>query len=152
MYATADLAICPQTDGSHKAYIEECRRILYRHGLKCTLTECCTVVKGEWSAISDALTDCHLYLHNEGVSRVLSDVRIETRKDDVTKEMMKGVEEHKGVHKEHIVLPEGPPQPMQGEVAIGTHGHRFDPASSSHGYRDDLRIGWHVLLCMHVRP
>lgn len=62
-------------------YIADCEQILKRHGLETHIHALGTNIEGEWEVISKALEECHQYLHNIGVERIFSSLKITSRTD-----------------------------------------------------------------------
>jgi uncharacterized protein (TIGR00106 family) len=82
MNAIADIAIIPIGAGtSLSMYIATCERILTEAGLEPQLHANGTNVQGEWDLIFDALKRCHQALHEMGVPRVSTNLRLGTRVD-----------------------------------------------------------------------
>ncbi len=82
MKAIADVCIIPIGVGvSLSLQIAACERVLTSAGLKTELHANGTNVEGEWDAVMDALKRCHEVLHEMGVPRVHTEIRIGTRND-----------------------------------------------------------------------
>jgi uncharacterized protein (TIGR00106 family) len=62
-------------------YIATCEKILARAGLKTQLHGCGTNIEGEWDQVMQAIKECHETLHEMGVPRISSTVRLGTRTD-----------------------------------------------------------------------
>ncbi|KAH9009225.1 hypothetical protein EDB83DRAFT_2234906, partial [Lactarius deliciosus] len=60
-------------DPSVAEYMAECARLLTSHSGYGTNLE------GPWSAVSQAIHDCHAAVHAKGAPRVATDIRIGTR-------------------------------------------------------------------------
>ncbi|KAI0306298.1 hypothetical protein B0F90DRAFT_1622978, partial [Multifurca ochricompacta] len=65
-------------DPSVAEYIAECARILDKSGLKYQVGYG-TNLEGPWSAVSQAIHDCHAVVHAKGAPRIATDIRIGTR-------------------------------------------------------------------------
>lgn len=82
MKAIADVCIIPLGAGvSVSREVTECERILRESGLKTKLHAYGTNVEGEWDEIMAAVKRCHEALHEMGVVRVSTSIRIGTRTD-----------------------------------------------------------------------
>ena len=82
MKVIADLAIIPIGVGlSLSKYVVACERVLTEAGLEPTLHANGTNVEGEWGVVFEALKRCHERLHEMGVPRVSTNMRIGTRSD-----------------------------------------------------------------------
>jgi len=82
MNVMADIAIIPIGAGvSLSKYVAACEKILIEAGLDPQLHANGTNVQGEWTAVFDAVKHCHEVLHEMGVLRVSTNIRIGTRVD-----------------------------------------------------------------------
>jgi len=82
LFAVADFCLIPIGTGhdpSVAEYIAECARILEKSGLKYQMHGYGTNLEGPWSAVSQAIHDCHAAVHAKGAPRVATDIRIGTR-------------------------------------------------------------------------
>lgn len=82
LFAVADFCLIPIGTGhdpSVAEYIAECARILEKSGLKYQMHGYGTNLEGPWSAVSQAIHDCHAAVHAKGAPRVTTDIRIGTR-------------------------------------------------------------------------
>ncbi|KAI9459442.1 hypothetical protein BJY52DRAFT_368091 [Lactarius psammicola] len=82
LFAVADFCLVPigtGPDPSVAEYIAECARILDKSGLKYQMHGYGTNLEGPWSAVSQAIHDCHAAVHAKGASRIATDIRIGTR-------------------------------------------------------------------------
>ncbi|CAE6477748.1 unnamed protein product [Rhizoctonia solani] len=61
--------------------IAECQRVLEKSGLTYKLHGYGTNLEGPWSAVSQAIHDCHAAVHALGTPRVATDIRIGARVD-----------------------------------------------------------------------
>lgn len=77
-------------------YIAECEKILNKHGLKTHIHALGTNIEGEWSVISKALEECHEYLHQNGIQRIFSSLKVTSRidKDQNIQEKIEAVRKH----------------------------------------------------------
>lgn len=82
MKVLVDLCVVPLGVGvSLSPYIAECERILAKAGLKTQMHSYGTNIEGEWDQVMDAVRECHQTLHNMGVPRISSTMRLGTRVD-----------------------------------------------------------------------
>jgi uncharacterized protein (TIGR00106 family) len=82
MRVIADLAIIPLGVGlSLSAYVAACERVLREAGLDPQLHSNGTNVEGDWDAVLGALKRCHEVLHEMGVPRIATNLRLGTRVD-----------------------------------------------------------------------
>ncbi len=82
MKVIADLCIVPLGVGiSLSQYIAVCERILTQADLKTQLHAYGTNVEGEWDAVFAAVKRCHEVLHDMGVPRISSSIKVGTRTD-----------------------------------------------------------------------
>jgi uncharacterized protein (TIGR00106 family) len=82
MKVIADLAIIPIGVGvSLSKYVAACEKVLAETGLKPQLHANGTNVEGEWDVVFEALKRCHETLHEMGVPRVSTNLRVGTRVD-----------------------------------------------------------------------
>jgi uncharacterized protein (TIGR00106 family) len=82
MKVIADICIIPMGAGvSLGSYIAACEKILIKAGLKTHLHGYGTNVEGEWEQVMQAFKDCHQALHDMGVPRVSTTIRLGTRTD-----------------------------------------------------------------------
>jgi uncharacterized protein (TIGR00106 family) len=82
MKAIADVCIIPLGVGaSVSREVTECERILRESGLKTKLHAYGTNVEGEWDEVMAAVKRCHERLHEMGVPRISTNIRIGTRID-----------------------------------------------------------------------
>jgi uncharacterized protein (TIGR00106 family) len=82
MKVIVDLSVVPIGAGvSLGSYIAACERILTRAGLKTQLHGYGTNIEGEWDQVMRAIKECHQKLHEMGVPRISSTLRLGTRVD-----------------------------------------------------------------------
>jgi len=82
MKAIADISIIPLGVGlSLSGYVAACERVLRETGLEPRLHANGTNVEGDWDAVMAALKRCHETLHDMGVPRVATNLRLGTRVD-----------------------------------------------------------------------
>ena len=85
MKAIADISIIPLGVGlSLSSYVAACEKIFMEHGLEPTLHANGTNLEGEWDDIMGALKMCHERLHEMGVPRIATNLRLGTRIDRAT--------------------------------------------------------------------
>ena len=82
MKAIADLTVSPFGVGlSVSEYIAACHRIIEKAGLRSNLHAYGTNIEGEWDQVMSAVKECHQKLHEMGVPRITSSIKIGTRID-----------------------------------------------------------------------
>ena len=82
MKVIADLTILPIGVGvSVSKYIAACQRILDEAGLNTHLHAYGTNIEGKWSTVFAAIERCHEVIHDMGVPRISTTIRIGTRID-----------------------------------------------------------------------
>jgi uncharacterized protein (TIGR00106 family) len=95
MKVIADLCVVPIGVGvSLGSYIAVCEKILTKAGLKTYLHGYGTNVEGEWDQVMQAIKECHQALHDMGVPRISSTIRLGTRtdKDQTIEDKIRSVE------------------------------------------------------------
>ena len=82
MNVMIDLCVVPLGVGvSVSKYVAECQRIFEAAGLDYRMHAYGTNVEGDWDAVMAALKRCHEVLHEMGVPRVSTNLRLGTRTD-----------------------------------------------------------------------
>ena len=82
MKAIADVMIVPLGVGlSLSKYVAHCEKIFNQAGLSPKLHAYGTNVEGDWDEVVAAVKRCHQELHEMGVPRVSSSIKIGTRID-----------------------------------------------------------------------
>ncbi|MDQ7063273.1 MAG: MTH1187 family thiamine-binding protein [candidate division KSB1 bacterium] len=82
MKVIADVSIVPLGVGvSLSKYVAECEKIFAEAGLKTSLHAYGTNLEGEWEAVFAAIKKCHERLHEMGVPRISTNLRLGTRVD-----------------------------------------------------------------------
>lgn len=82
MHVIVDFTIIPIGVGvSLSSYIALCEQILKDHGLTYELHANGTNVEGEWEEVLDAIHHCHEKLHQSGVPRIHTEIKLGTRID-----------------------------------------------------------------------
>lgn len=82
MNVIVDFTIIPMGVGvSLSAYIAECEKILADSGLSHQLHPNGTAIEGQWEDVFIAIKKCHLRLHEMGVPRISTSIRVGTRID-----------------------------------------------------------------------
>ena len=82
MKVIAEFTIIPIGVGtSLSRYVAACENILEEIGLEHELHANGTNVEGEWDEVMAAIKQCHLKLHEMGVPRISTTVRVGTRID-----------------------------------------------------------------------
>ena len=82
MKVIMDLTVSPFGVGlSVSKYIAACHEIFEEAGLKTNLHAYGTNIEGEWDEVLAAVKNCHETLHQMGVPRLTSSIRVGTRTD-----------------------------------------------------------------------
>jgi uncharacterized protein (TIGR00106 family) len=82
MKAIADISIIPLGVGlSLSSYVAACEKTLIEHGLEPKLHANGTNIEGEWDQVMAAIKACHERLHEMGVPRIATNLRLGTRVD-----------------------------------------------------------------------
>ncbi|HET9912186.1 MAG TPA: MTH1187 family thiamine-binding protein [Anaerolineales bacterium] len=82
MKVIVDLCVIPMGVGvSLSSYIAACEKILSDAGLKTQLHANGTNIEGEWEEVFDAIKRCHEVLHEMGVPRITTTIKVGTRTD-----------------------------------------------------------------------
>lgn len=82
MQVIVDLCVIPLGVGvSVSNYIAECQKILTAAGLKIELHAYGTNIEGDWDTVFGAIHECHEVLHQMGVPRISTSVKVGTRVD-----------------------------------------------------------------------
>ncbi len=82
MHVMIDLCVVPIGVGvSVSEYVAECERIVEEAGLKSQLHPYGTVIEGEWDAVMAVVKRCHEDVHDKGVPRIFTTIKIGTRTD-----------------------------------------------------------------------
>jgi len=82
MYAIADVSVIPLGVGlSLSAYIAACEEIFEQAGLQPRLHAYGPNVEGEWDQVFAAVKRCHERLHELGVPRISTTIKVGTRTD-----------------------------------------------------------------------
>ena len=84
MNAIAEFTIIPIGVGvSLSKYVAICEQILEESGLSYELHANGTNVEGEWDEVIAAIKTCHEKLHEMGVPRIATQIKIGTRSDRI---------------------------------------------------------------------
>jgi uncharacterized protein (TIGR00106 family) len=84
MRVMIDLCVVPIDVGlSVSSYIAACERVIAEAGLASSLHAYGTTIEGEWDDVFAAVKRCHEVLHEMGVVRIHSTMRIGTRTDRI---------------------------------------------------------------------
>lgn len=82
MKVIVDLCIIPLGVGvSLSSYIAACEKILSAAGLKTQLHANGTNIEGEWEEVFGSIKECHAVLHEMGVPRIATTIKVGTRTD-----------------------------------------------------------------------
>lgn len=100
MKAIADVCVIPIGIGtSVSKEVTACERIFTEAGLKTRLHAYGTNVEGDWDDVMGAIKRCHEVLHEMGVVRISTNIRIGTRTDraQTMEDKVRSVQEKLGV-------------------------------------------------------
>jgi uncharacterized protein (TIGR00106 family) len=92
----ADFSIVPLGVGlSLSRYIAECEKVLREAGLKTQVHAYGTNIEGEWDAVVAAVRRCHQVLHDMGVPRISTVLKLGTLidRDQTMEEKVRSVSE-----------------------------------------------------------
>jgi uncharacterized protein (TIGR00106 family) len=82
MNAIAEFSVTPLGAGvSLSPYVAECERILQERGIKHLLHANGTNIEGKWDELMGAIKECQARLHEMGVPRIQTFIKIATRID-----------------------------------------------------------------------
>ena len=82
MNVMVDLCVVPIGVGvSVSEYIAECERLIEGAGLESELHPYGTVIQGDWDAVVRVGKQCHERVHEMGVPRVFTTLKVGTRTD-----------------------------------------------------------------------
>lgn len=82
MYTIAEFTIIPIGVGvSLSKYVAACERVLEQSGVTYELHANGTNLEGEWGDVMNAIKACHEKLHEMGVPRISTVIKIGTRTD-----------------------------------------------------------------------
>ena len=82
MKVILDFTIIPIGIGvSLSKYVAECENILAASNIKYQLHPNGTAIEGQWEDVFNAIQQCHQRLHEMGVPRISSSIRVGTRID-----------------------------------------------------------------------
>jgi len=84
MNITVDLTIVPIGVGvSLSSYVAACEKVLSDAGLKTALHSFGTNIEGDWDAVFAAIKRCHEVVHQMGVPRISTTIKLGSRTDRV---------------------------------------------------------------------
>lgn len=82
MNVILDLCVVPMGVGvSVSEYVAECERVIVSCGLNPQLHAYGTTIEGEWDDVMAAVRKCHERLHEMGVPRISTVIKLGTRTD-----------------------------------------------------------------------
>ncbi|KIX05903.1 uncharacterized protein Z518_03876 [Rhinocladiella mackenziei CBS 650.93] len=82
---TADFCLIPMgtPTASVSAQIADVQRLMKKSGLKYSMHSAGTTLEGSWADVTRLIGQAHTLLHEKGVVRIQSDIRIGSRTDKV---------------------------------------------------------------------
>lgn len=82
MRVIVDLCVIPIGAGvSLSSYVAACEKVLSEAGLKIQLHANGTNIEGDWEEVFAAIRRCHEVLHEMGVPRITTAIKVGTRTD-----------------------------------------------------------------------
>ena len=82
MNVILDLSVVPIGVGvSVSRYVAACQKVLTEAGMNPRLHPYGTTIEGEWNAVLAAVKRCHEVLHDMGVPRISTTIKLGTRTD-----------------------------------------------------------------------
>ena len=82
MKVTLDFSVVPMGVGvSISEYVAECERVVRSCGITPHLHSFGTTIEGEWDEVLSAVRKCHERLHEMGVPRISTLIKLGTRTD-----------------------------------------------------------------------
>ena len=99
MNVILDLCVVPLGVGvSISRYIAACQRVLTEAGFTPHLHPYGTIIEGDWDEVLTVIKRCHEVIHEMGVPRISTTIKLGTRTDRVqtAKEKVRSVEEELG--------------------------------------------------------
>ncbi|PYI12740.1 cell wall biogenesis protein [Aspergillus sclerotiicarbonarius CBS 121057] len=82
---TADFSLIPigSQNASFSKQVADIQRLMQKSGLKYQMHATGTIVEGSWDQVSQIIGHAHALIHQEGIARIQTDIRITTRTDKV---------------------------------------------------------------------
>jgi uncharacterized protein (TIGR00106 family) len=82
VYVIAEFSVLPIGVGvSLSKYVAVCEKVLQERALRHEMHANGTNIEGDWSEVMMAIYECHVRLHDMGVPRISTSIRISTRTD-----------------------------------------------------------------------
>ena len=82
MWVSIDLCLVPLgVTRSLAPYVATCQKIIKKKGLDYELGPNGTAIEGEWDDVFNCVRECHEAVHNEGVLRIYTTLKVNTRID-----------------------------------------------------------------------
>ena len=82
MNATAEFSVIPLGVGvSLSPYVTKCKRVLQERDIKHELHASGTNIEGKWDELMGAIKECQIRVHEMGVPRIQTLIKIATRTD-----------------------------------------------------------------------
>jgi uncharacterized protein (TIGR00106 family) len=82
MKVILDLCVVPLGVGvSVSTYVAACQEVLRSRGVKHQLHAYGTNIEGEWDEVMAAVKQCHVKVHDMGVPRITTTIKLGTRTD-----------------------------------------------------------------------
>ena len=82
MWVSIDLCIVPIGVGvSLSPYIKACLSVIEKYELNYEVGPNGTAIEGEWDQVFKCVKNCHEIIHNMGVTRIYTTLKVNTRTD-----------------------------------------------------------------------
>ena len=82
MFVSIDLCLVPIGVGtSLSPYIRECKKIIEEYNLAHELGANGTAIEGDWGEVFECIQKCHEKIHEKGVPRIYTTIKVNTRID-----------------------------------------------------------------------
>ncbi|PYH96781.1 putative cell wall biogenesis protein Ecm15 [Aspergillus ellipticus CBS 707.79] len=82
-HCTADFCLIPigTSSPSVSAQVADVQRLIEKSGLKYVMHSAGTTLEGSWDRVHQVIGQAHMLLHQQGVVRIQSDIRVGSRTD-----------------------------------------------------------------------
>ncbi|KAJ5595037.1 uncharacterized protein N7459_001245 [Penicillium hispanicum] len=82
---TADFSLIPigTRNASFSQLIADVQRMLQQSGLKYQMNATGTTIEGPWDQVVQLIGFAHALVHQQGIARVQTDIRVQTRMDKI---------------------------------------------------------------------
>lgn len=80
----AEFSVTPMVEGDMKPFVDAALDEIRKAGLKCEVGPVGTTVEGDIDQVFDAIKHAHLAVLDKGVDRVITDIRVDEKKDGIS--------------------------------------------------------------------